>query len=32
MSDDTSSDHDLTGLFEKNIRWAEGMEKRSPGF
>ena len=32
MSDDDSNDKDLTGLFEKNARWAEGMEKRSPGF
>ncbi len=32
MSDDTSTDHDLSGLFEKNTRWAEGMERRSPGF
>jgi carbonic anhydrase len=32
MSDDHSNDKDLSGLFEKNARWAEGMEKRSPGF
>jgi len=32
MSDDTSNDKDLSGLFEKNVRWAEGMERRSPGF
>jgi carbonic anhydrase len=32
MSDDNSNDHDLSGLFEKNVRWAEGMERRSPGF
>jgi carbonic anhydrase len=32
MSDDTASDLDLSGLFEKNGRWAEGMERRSPGF
>ena len=32
MSDDTANDQDLTGLFEKNSRWAEGMERRNPGF
>ena len=32
MSDDNSNDHDLSGLFDKNVRWAEGMERRSPGF
>ena len=32
MSDDNSNDKDLSGLFEKNVRWAEGMERRSPGF
>ncbi len=32
MSDDTSNDKDLSGLFDKNVRWAEGMERRNPGF
>ena len=32
MSDDNSNDKDLSGLFDKNVRWAEGMERRSPGF
>ena len=32
MSDDTANDQDLTSLFEKNSRWAEGMERRNPGF
>ena len=32
MSDDNASDANLATLFEKNVRWAEGMEKRSPGF
>jgi len=32
MSDDNSNDKDLSGLFEKNVRWAEGIERRSPGF
>src|SRR3954462_10361702 len=32
MSDDNSNDKDLSGLFEKNARWAEKMEQRSPGF
>jgi len=32
MSDATIPDHDLASLFEKNSRWAEGMERRSPGF
>lgn len=32
MSDDNSNDKDLSGLFEKNVRWADGMEQRSPGF
>ena len=27
-----SDANDLSNLFEKNVRWAEGMEKRSPGF
>jgi carbonic anhydrase len=32
MSDNNSNDKDLSDLFQKNVRWAEGMEKRSPGF
>ena len=32
MSDDSSNDKDLSGLFEQNVRWAEKMEQRSPGF
>jgi carbonic anhydrase len=32
MSDDNSNDQDLSGLFEKNVRWADGMERRNPGF
>jgi len=32
MSDDNSNDKDLSGLFEQNVRWAEKMEQRSPGF
>lgn len=32
MSDDNSHDKDLSGLFDKNVRWAEGMERRNPGF
>src|SRR6516225_3951011 len=32
MSDDNSNDKDLSGLFEKNVRWAADIEKRSPGF
>ena len=32
MSDDNSNDQDLSGLFQKNVRWAEGMEQRNPGF
>ena len=31
MSDNTN-DKDLSGLFEQNVRWAEKMEQRSPGF
>ena len=32
MSEANFPDHDLSSLFDKNIRWAEGMERRSPGF
>ena len=32
MSNDNSNDKDLSGLFEQNVRWAEKMEQRSPGF
>ena len=32
MSDDNASDTDLASLFEKNVRWAEGIERRNPGF
>jgi carbonic anhydrase len=32
MSDDNSNDKDLSGLFDKNVRWAEGIERRDPGF
>jgi len=32
MSDDNAIDNDLSGLFEKNVRWADGMERRHPGF
>ena len=32
MSEANVPDHDLSSLFEKNTRWAEGMERRSPGF
>ena len=32
MSDDNSNDHDLSGLFEKNVRWADDVERRHPGF
>jgi carbonic anhydrase len=32
MSDDIASDPDLARLFAQNARWAEGMERRSPGF
>jgi carbonic anhydrase len=32
MQDDTSPDVDLADLFARNGRWAEGMEKRDPGF
>ena len=32
MSDDTASDTNLASLFAKNTAWAEGIERRSPGF
>ena len=32
MSDAKPNDPDLNILFEQNARWAEGMERRSPGF
>jgi carbonic anhydrase len=32
MSDDNANDPDLAILFDQNARWAEGMERRSPGF
>ena len=32
MQDDNPSDLNLANLFEKNSRWAAGMEQRSPGF
>jgi carbonic anhydrase len=32
MSDDTASDTNLASLFAKNSAWAEGMERRNPGF
>jgi carbonic anhydrase len=32
MSDDTASDTNLASLFAKNSAWAEGIERRHPGF
>ncbi len=32
MNNDDTNDRDLGELFAKNTRWAEGMERRSPGF
>jgi carbonic anhydrase len=32
MSDDNASDTDLADLFAKNSAWAQGMERRNPGF
>jgi carbonic anhydrase len=32
MSDDNARDADLASLFEKNVRWADSMERRNPGF
>jgi carbonic anhydrase len=32
MSDDNASDTNLASLFAKNAAWAEGIERRNPGF
>jgi carbonic anhydrase len=32
MSDDSARDTNLAALFAKNAAWAEGMERRNPGF
>jgi carbonic anhydrase len=32
MSDDTASDTTLADLFQKNVQWADDIERRSPGF
>ena len=32
MSNDNASDRELAQLFEKNEKWAAGMERRDPGF